>query len=177
VVVVEPADAKKEPKSSEAVVNNGLEVVVTPTQLEFPVGQAPTLKITYTNRGEKEFALHSINHAVVESYRCVDTKTGDIWQAGPWQYFRTPIPETAFVMPGKAEVRTESLRGPYKLLNGKQPSEPRTELPAGTYQVTAHIVFELPRAQSGDPRCPFWTGEFTTKAVEVVVVEKAKDGK
>ncbi|OAI39891.1 hypothetical protein AYO40_05310 [Planctomycetaceae bacterium SCGC AG-212-D15] len=171
VPIPEEAEAKEQVKSSKPAVKDGLEIVVTPTAVSFPSGQVPTLTFTYTNRSKVEFALNSINFAVVESYRCVDTKTGAVWQAGPWQYRGTPAPETALVEPGKSVVRTESVRPRYQLLNQKQPIEPRLDLPPGKYLVTAHVVFEGARKINATPRAPFWTGAITTSPVEVIIVD------
>jgi RNA polymerase sigma factor (sigma-70 family) len=165
------------PQASKPAVKDGLEIVVTPTDARFPAGQQPTLKFTYTNRGKNEFALHSINFAVIKSYRCVDKKTGDVWQAGPWKYERTPVPETAFVEPGKSVTRTETLPGPFEGVDENRLIEPYQELPPGTYLVTAHVVFQRPLKIRGLPRAPFWTGEITTNPVEVKVVDPKAEAK
>lgn len=161
---------RKEQTASEPVVKDGLEVVVTPTRAVFEAGQAPTVNITYTNRSDKTFALY-IDFAAVQFYRYVDAKSGDTWQAGPWLYERTAAPEIVILAPGKSIVRTEPVMGGCRLLNAKQPIESRRALPAGTYGLTAHVVFQQPRALKAAPACPFWSGEITSKPVDVTLAK------
>lgn len=171
-----PPPAERPAPAAEAVVKDGLSVTVTPAKRVFAEQEPIAFTVTLKNVSREPFYLFEPRYHW--DWQIV---VGKFWQVVPQFEAKRAYPPSTLLEPGK-EIRIDVVLNPKQnpfnfqwMGPQREPVAPKTYLDPGKYPLAIVLKFreDIRKERLKDYQQPHWTGEITSKPVEIEINDAA----